>query len=57
MKKFINRTGGGYRETVEEMDVKTAADKKELKRILSEYSLSDKAGVYYVSGRACKNWN
>lgn len=56
MQRYINRTGGGYRETVDGMTVKTAADKREIKRLLSEYQLGDGAGFYYISRRACSNW-
>ncbi|NCB47975.1 hypothetical protein EOM81_13310 [bacterium] len=56
MTKYINRKGDGYLETVDELEIKTKADRIELKRLLDEYRLSDRAGFYYVSSRSTKDW-
>lgn len=56
-KKYINYKSSSNLETVEEIEIKTVTDRKELKRLLSEYRLSDKNGLYYISQRCCKNWN
>ena len=57
MKRYINRKGQGYIETVDEMIIKNKTDKFELKRLCDEYNLSDRTGYYYISRRSCKNWN
>lgn len=49
---YINRIGGGYRETVDEFTTR-----KEARAMLAEYRLSDPAGDYYISSRPCKGWS
>ncbi len=49
---YVNRTGQGYRETVDEF-----TDLKEAKRCLTEYRISDPSGSYKLSSRPCKGWN
>lgn len=39
-------------ETVDQFD-----NRKEALEMRKEYTLSDSFGVYYISQRACKNWN
>lgn len=48
---FINRKGGGYRETVDEFNTR-----KEARAMLSEYRMADPAGFHYISSRPCANW-
>ena len=50
-KKYIQRRGNGYLETVDEFDTM-----KEARAMLREYQLSDSEGGYYISSRACGNW-
>lgn len=51
---YINRKGvSGSVETIEDLK---GLDKKEKRRLLQEYRLSDKYGVYYFSQRATKEW-
>ena len=50
-KVYINRKGQGYTETVSDY-----TDRKEAKKDLTEYRLSDSFGYYYLSTRACKEW-
>jgi hypothetical protein len=49
--RYINRKGGGYRETVDEFTTF-----KEARAMLKEYRLSDPAGEYWISSRCCKSW-
>jgi hypothetical protein len=49
---FINRKGGGYRETVDQFDTH-----KEAREMLREYRMSDPSAEHYLSSRACKGWN
>jgi len=52
MTLYINRkVSGTYAETVDEVSNITEAE-----RLKSEYQLSDSYGVYYVSTKACSNW-
>lgn len=48
---YIQRKDGRYLETVDEFNTW-----KEAKAMLAEYRLSDPAGYYYTSRRACKAW-
>jgi hypothetical protein len=52
MKTYIQRKGAGYLETVDEFD-----SRKEARAMLAEYRLSDPSACYYLSSRACKDWN
>ena len=49
---FINRTGGGYRETVDEFPTS-----KEARAMVREYRMADPAGTFHLSSRPCKGWN
>ncbi len=51
---YINRkdSNTGQRETVDETD-----SKKDAEYLLGEYQLSDSAGTYYKSCRACEGWD
>ena len=51
MKRYIQRKGDGYLETVDEFD-----SVKEACKMLAEYRLSDPFAEYYVSQRCCKLW-
>lgn len=51
-KIYIQRRGGGYLETVDEF-----TNRAEARCALREYRLSDSAGSYYLSQRACKSWD
>lgn len=48
---YINRKGGGYRETVDQFDTH-----KEARAMVKEYRMSEPGAEYYVSSRACKGW-
>lgn len=48
---YIQRKGQGYLETVDEFTTR-----KEARKMLSEYQLSDPSGYYYLSSRCCKAW-
>lgn len=49
---YIQRLDSYGRETVDEF-----TNRKEAKLMLTEYQLSDKSAIYYLSSRACKNWS
>lgn len=57
MIRYINRKGQGYTETVDEFPFNTREERKEARRCLSEYILSDNSASYWLSQRACKDWN
>ena len=48
---YIQRSGNGYLETVDEFETR-----REARAMLAEYQLADPAGRYYLSTRACKEW-
>ena len=48
---YINRIGGGLRETIDEFSTR-----KEARDMLAEYRMADPAGYYYLSSRHCANW-
>jgi len=48
---YIQRKGQGYLETVDEFTTR-----KEARKMLSEYQMSDPSGYYYLSTRCCKAW-
>ena len=48
---YINRTGNGYAETVDETSSKLKAE-----YLRREYQISDSRGRYSVSTRPCSNW-
>jgi hypothetical protein len=48
---YMQRKSAGYLETVDAFNTM-----KEARVMLSEYQLSDKSAVYYLSRRACKAW-
>lgn len=48
---YIQRKGQGYLETVGEFETR-----KEARKMLSEYQMSDPSGYYYLSSRCCKDW-
>jgi hypothetical protein len=50
--KYIQRKDKNYFETVDQFDTY-----KEAKEMLKEYRLSNPYGYYYISQRACKDWN
>lgn len=58
---YIQRRQGGELETVDELNRNDFATfkefRKELRRLLNEYNLSDPSAIYYRSQRACKSWN
>ena len=49
---YIQRKDANYLETVDQFDAYTEA-----KAMLTEYRMSDPYGEYYLSQRACKDWN
>lgn len=48
---YIQRKNGKHLETVSE-----CAKFKDAKSERNEYQLSDSSAIYYISGRACKQW-
>jgi hypothetical protein len=48
---YIQRKSEGFLETVD-----ACSSLKEARAMLSEYQLSDKHAIYYLSRRACKAW-
>ena len=55
-KRYINRLGDGYRETVAEYEINGKDSRKNMREELREYQLSDYSGSYYISQRHCSNW-
>ena len=56
MKRFINiKTSKGV-ETVDEFEYNNKEERKEAKRCLSEYRLSDSYNYYYMSQRCTNDW-
>ena len=55
-KVYIQRRDKRGLETVDEFPTNTRSEKQEARRCLAEYRLSDPAGEYYISRRACKAW-
>jgi len=49
--RYIQRKDGKELETVDQFETF-----KEAKAMIKEYRLSDPAGIYYISQRACKGW-
>jgi hypothetical protein len=49
---YIQRKGQGYLETVDEFETR-----REALDMLKEYRMSDPSADYYISSRACKNWD
>ena len=49
---YIQRRGDGYLETVDEF-----ATRKEARAMLAEYRMEDPSANYYISSRACRDWN
>jgi len=58
---YIQRREGASLETVDELNADEfetlAAMRREARRLVAEYKLSDDAGAYYVSRRPCKAWS
>ncbi len=50
--KYIQRKDNNYLETVDQFETL-----KEAQIMLSEYRISDPYAVFYISNRACKDWN
>ena len=51
-RRYINRYGQGYRETVSECTGTRAQARAEL----TEYQISDPSARYWLSSRCCNNW-
>ena len=49
---YINRSGQGYLETVDEFPTR-----REALAMVREYRLSDPSASYFISARPCKGWN
>ena len=49
---YINRRDGRYVETVDETE-----SRKEARYLVQEYNMSDPSAEYYISQRACADWN
>lgn len=56
MKRYINLKTGNYRETVDEFEVNTKEQRKELKRCFSEYCVAYGSAHIWVSQKPCNNW-
>lgn len=52
MKYFIQRKEGRQLETIDEFTTR-----KEARAMVKEYRMSDPSASYYISTRACKDWN
>ena len=52
-----DRTSLRRLETVDEFPFNTGEERREARRCLGEYRLSDPSGNYYLSRRACKEWS
>ena len=50
-KVYIQRKDSNYLETVDQFDTR-----KEAKKMLTEYQISDRSAYYYISQRPCKDW-
>jgi len=49
---YVQRKDSNYLETVDEFETM-----KEAREMLKEYRMSDPYGYFYLSQRACKDWN
>jgi hypothetical protein len=49
---YIQRKSESYLETVDQFDTR-----KEARKMLTEYQISDPYASYYMSTRSCKDWN
>lgn len=56
MKRYINLKTGDYKETVDEFEINTSLERKELKRVFYEYCLAYGDAHIWVSSRPCNNW-
>jgi hypothetical protein len=56
MKRYIQFKYNGNLETIDEMEINTREDKKELKELVRNYRLAYNVGEIYTSSRPCKNW-
>lgn len=50
---YINRKDGFNHETVNEYD---ETEREDAKQDLAQYRQSDPAGVYFLAGKPCRNW-
>lgn len=57
MTRFIQRRDENGVETVDEFKSDTKKDRKYICEMLAEYQRSDRFANYYISQRACKEWN
>lgn len=53
--RYIQRKGVEL-ETVDELPYSNTDERKEFKRVLNEYRISDPYASYYGSQRCCKDW-
>tara|TARA_B100001179_G_scaffold208877_1_gene174394 strand:- start:614 stop:793 length:180 start_codon:yes stop_codon:yes gene_type:complete len=56
-KRYIQRKDAQGVETVDEFAFNNREERKEAKRCLNEYRIADTSASYYLSQRACKDWN
>lgn len=56
MKRYINLKTGNYKETIDEFEVNTEEQRKELKRCFNEYCFAFGGAHIWVSQRPCNNW-
>lgn len=57
MIRYIQRRDNNGVETVDEFPFKSKEERKEARRCLNEYRVSDPYANYYMSQKACKDWN
>ena len=55
--RYIQRRDSNEVETVDQFDYNTKEERKEAKRCLNEYRISDPYANYYMSQKSCKDWN
>ncbi len=56
MKRYINIKTNNEVETVDEFNYNTSEERKEFKRCLNEYRISDTYNYYYSSQRCTNDW-
>ena len=54
---YIQRRSGAQLETIDELPANTREERKEVRRIVMEYNLSDPTARHYASSRPCKGWS
>jgi hypothetical protein len=55
--RYIQRKDIYGTETIEEVDVNTAVERRNFADSIRELNMSDTSAIYYSSQRACKHWS